>query len=104
MPKYLIIAVSLVGFAAIGAAPAWAAWGCGARSSNGIASHNSGEPSEAAARKDALADCKSQGNRRCSIISCSDNVDTIEKARELWPLKGKPTMQCGAAFGTKCPD
>ena len=101
MSKGLVVAAVML-LAAADSTSAAAAWGCGAKSTNGLTSHNSNEPSEAAARRDALKDCAKVGGRGCRIISCEPDVDTIERARALWPIAGKPRLQCGPAFGTKC--
>ncbi len=79
-----------------------ARWGCGASSSNGAASHNSGQATEAIARTYALQDCEKSGGKNCRIIGCSPEVDTVEEARARWPLPRPPAIQCGEAFGTQC--
>jgi hypothetical protein len=107
MRNRLVVGASLLVLLAMASAePAWARWGCGARSPTGAVSHNGGEPSEAAAKADALEDCKKVSGKTCHIISCDPNIDTIEQSRVKWPLPpsspGAREMHCGPAFGNKC--
>lgn len=103
MGRRLVLAAALVALAAVtDTSPAWALWGCGATGS-GAVSRNDKEPSEVAARRDALHDCRAVGGRNCHIISCRPDVDTAEQATALWPSRGPNTFQCGPAYGVKCP-
>jgi hypothetical protein len=107
MRNRVMIGVSLLVLLAMaGTQPAAARWGCGAKAPGGGVSHNGNEPSEAAARADALEDCKNVSGTTCQIISCFPDIDTIEQARAKWPLPpsgpGVKEMHCGPAFGVKC--
>jgi hypothetical protein len=83
MSKYVIIVASLLVVAVTGA-PAWAAWGCGAVSTQGAQGRSWGG-SLASARQAALSACRHEYQGPCHIISCRQPVDTHEDAVALWP-------------------
>ena len=96
MRKHLVVLTSFFVLAAAACtSPASAGWGCGAQARDGSQGRAWAEPNEAQARKDALKYCAGEGHR-CKIVSCSENVDTQDKAHALWP----PNAPVDKCFGT----
>jgi hypothetical protein len=89
MRKHLIVLASVLVLAAT-SAPALAAWGCGARGDGGAWGDSSQVSTKARAISEALAGCKELGGKGCHIIGCRSDIDTRERARELWPPASAP--------------
>ena len=103
MRKRLIILLDLLIISAtVGAAPAWASWGCGARSPGGGIYHNWNYATQDAAIKAAVGLCEKTEHVTCSVIGCDPNVNSRERSRALWPLSGPPTVFCGEPGQPKC--
>jgi len=98
MHRQLIVATSVL-VLAVTSAPAWAGWGCGAKSANGAQGRNWSQSSKAAAIADAMHVCRDEGGTKCRIMSCRANVDTEEQALALWPPD--TPLSCGPGLG-KC--
>ena len=71
---------------------AHAGWGCGAYNGSGSVGRSWSAGGESEARRVALEQCdkvRRQYNEdaACRVKSCSENVDTREQSRALWPTQ-----------------
>jgi hypothetical protein len=111
MRKHVIIAASFSALAAASVSPAfspaWAGWGCGARTPKGEIASNWAGSSEQKSRDSLLHDCE-LGHVQCQIISCSADVDTEAQADAHWPPAASSNYKyfgnCGRYGQPKCND
>lgn len=103
MNKRLVVAAAMV-LAAANSTSAWAGWGCGFNSKQGIG-RVWGADDEQQARTNAFHNCADGHLTDCRIISCSANVDDQADADKIWPrtkgIKYKP-WGCGGAGEPAC--
>jgi hypothetical protein len=86
MHTRLMVAGSFLVLAAIiaGASPAWAKWGCAARSPAHYWSNSYNDNTRNEASTEALKGCRAAGGKGCRIIGCSANINTAEEANAMW--------------------
>ena len=83
------------------ALPASAMWGCGARSVRGISS-SWAAPTREEAVDSVLGSCRME-HLKCTIISCSPDVDTEADADDHWPpTAGTTYVYCGVPGRPPC--
>jgi hypothetical protein len=75
----------LVPAAIAGASPAWAKWGCAARSPVQYWSNSYNDNIKTEASTEALNGCHAAGGKECHIIGCSANINTAGEANAMWP-------------------
>ena len=91
MHARLTIAGVAVLAAIAGASPAWAKWGCAARSPTDYWGNSYNDNTKAEATTEALNACQLAGGKGCRIISCSANINTEEQGNAIGPPHG-PTL------------
>jgi hypothetical protein len=105
MHRHIIVAASLLVLATTtSTSTAWAAWGCGHGSSNGIFGVGYGHRTEAQAKKVAFAICGRAGGNGCYVTSCSPKADTEAQGQAIWPQAsfGTELFRCGSPGEPKC--
>src|SRR4249920_2315080 len=82
--RLMVVASFLVATVA-GASPASAKWGCAARSPAHYWSNSYNDNTKTEASTEALKGCQYAGGKRCRIIRCSANINTVDEANAMWP-------------------
>jgi hypothetical protein len=105
MHKHLIVVASVLILTA-SHVPAWALWGCAAKSRSVPYQYGwtHGATSEQATRELALKVCREIGGKGCHILGCDPNIETDEQSRAMWgPTESTTTkIRCGDPGQPKC--
>jgi hypothetical protein len=79
----------------VSASPAWAKWGCAARSPANYWSNSYNDNTKAEASTEALKGCQDAGGKGCRIISCSVDINTEEQGNAMGSPHGPTTTIIG---------
>jgi hypothetical protein len=94
--KLLVLIIVMSGVAS---SPAFAGWGCFAKSST----HTWrvwNYPDRSAAVQAILANCKTGNDGACEVVTCNDRTSTEDQAMAQWPLA--PGTHLDSCFGNGC--